>query len=60
MAKNVKKSQLQTATEAAYSEVASVITTIIGAVSAKGQRKKILENAEVQKILERYDLHIDE
>ncbi|MBQ9270410.1 MAG: hypothetical protein IJ206_13035 [Oscillospiraceae bacterium] len=60
MAKHVKKAVLQTATETAYGEVATVITTIIGAVSAKGQRKKILENAEVQKILARYDLHIDE
>lgn len=60
MNKKRSKKALSAAVEANYNEMADVITTIIGAVSAKGQRKKILENPEVQKILERYGLDIPE
>ena len=59
MAKKVKKEKLSEAVTAYNSEMAEVIITIISSITAKGQRKKLIENAKVKAILNRYGIEIE-
>lgn len=55
----MKKQKLNEAVETYNSEMEYVIKTIIGSITAQGQKKKLLKNAEVKKILDRYGVTIE-
>lgn len=55
----MKKQKLNEAVEAYNSEMEYVIKTIIGSITAPGQKKKLLGKAEVIKILDRYGVTIE-
>lgn len=54
----MKKKQLEASVKAYKNETAAAIVTIINAITAKGQRKKILADASVQALLAKYDIDI--
>ena len=56
----ISKKRLQAAVTEHKTEMQEVITTIIESVTAKGQRKKLIQNPAVMALLERYDVHIEE
>lgn len=60
MAKKIKKKALAEAVKAHNSEMADVFATIINSITAKGQRKKIIENQKVQALAERYGIELTE
>ena len=57
--KKVTKEQLTTAVTEHNSEMAEVITTIVSSITAKGQRKKLLQNEKVKALLDRYGIELD-
>lgn len=59
MAKKVKKEVLQKAVTAYNSEMEYVVKTIIESITAKGQRKKLVQDEKVKAILDRYGIEID-
>lgn len=52
------REQLNTAVQAAKSEVKAALETVLAALN-KGQRKKLASNPTVQVILERYGVEVD-
>ena len=56
----MKKSELKTKVTAFNGDTAEAIVTIINAITAKGQRKKLLQNEKVVAILNRYGIEIDD
>lgn len=54
----MKKKQLNASVKEYKSETATAIITIINAVTANGQRKKLLANASVKALLAKYDIDI--
>lgn len=55
----MKKSELKTKVTTFNGDTAEAIVTIINAITAKGQRKKLLQNEKVVAILNRYGIEID-
>jgi hypothetical protein len=54
----MKKKQLEASVKEYKNETAAAIVTIINAITAKGQRKKLLADASVQALLAKYDIDI--
>lgn len=54
----MKKKQLDASVKEYKNETAVAIVTIINAITAKGQRKKLLADASVQALLAKYDIDI--
>ena len=54
------KRQLNEAVEGRNSEVKEILQTVINAITAKGQRKKLAENPEVKSLLDFYGVDISE
>lgn len=55
----MKKSKLNEVVTTYNSEIEYVVKTIIGAITAQGQRKKLLQDEKVVKILEKYNITIE-
>lgn len=56
----MKKSELKTKVTTFNGDTSEAIVTIINAITAKGQRKKLLQNEKVVAILNRYGIEIDD
>ena len=56
----MKKSELKNKVTTFNGDTAEAIVTIINAITAKGQRKKLLQNEKVVAILNRYGIEIDD
>lgn len=54
----MKKKQLEASVKEYKNETAAAIVTIINAITAKGQRKKLLANENVKSLLAKYDIDI--
>lgn len=54
----MKKKQLDASVKEYKNETAAAIVTIINAITAKGQRKKLLANESVKSLLAKYDIDI--
>lgn len=54
----MKKKQLDASVKEYKNETATAIVTIINAITAKGQRKKLLSNENVKSLLSKYDIDI--
>ena len=54
----MKKKQLEASVKEYKNETAAAIVTIINAITAKGQRKKLLANESVKSLLAKYDIDI--
>ena len=54
----MKKKQLDASVKEYKNETATAIVTIINAITAKGQRKKLLANENVKSLLSKYDIDI--
>lgn len=54
----MKKKQLNASVKEYKSETAAAIVTIINAITAKGQRKKLLADEGVNALLVKYDIDI--
>ena len=54
----MKKKQLDASVKEYKNETADAIVTIINAITAKGQRKKLLANEIVKSVLAKYDINI--
>lgn len=54
----MKKKTLNANVKAYKSETAAAISTILAAISAPGQRKKVLANENVKALLAKYDIDI--
>ena len=54
----MKKKQLDASVKEYKNETAAAIVTIINAITAKGQRKKLLANESVKSLLSKYDIDI--
>ena len=54
----MKKKQLNASVKEYKNETAAAIVTIINAITAKGQRKKLLANESVKSLLAKYDIDI--
>lgn len=55
----MKKQKLNKAVDNYNSEMEYVVKTIIESITAKGQRKKLLQNERVMEILDRYNITIE-
>lgn len=54
----MKKKQLDASVKEYKNETAAAIVTIINAITAKGQRKKLLANESVKSLLSKYNIDI--
>ena len=54
----MKKKQHNSSVKEYKNETAAAIVTIINAITAKGQRKKLLANESVKSLLAKYDIDI--
>lgn len=54
----MKKKQLDASVKEYKNETAAAIVTIINAITAKGQRKKLIANESVKSLLAKYDIDI--
>ena len=52
----MKKKQLNDNVKAYKNEIAEAVTVILSAISAPGQRKKVLANERVKELIKKYNI----